>query len=280
MSGDARARLSINRASIPQWTIPELVAACADRGLGGVGVWREDLETLGARRTRALVQDAGLTVTSLCRGGFMTASEPEAQRRRHDDNRRAIDEAAGLGTEVLVLVTGGLPPDDTDLDAARRRVADGVAALAPHAHDAGVRLAVEALHPMFCSDRSVINTLGQALDIAEADDSGTVAVVVDAYHVWWDPQVHTAIERAGERIAAFQVCDWVTPLPEGALTGRGVMGDGAIDLAELRAAVEKAGYHGPIEVEIFSDRWRGEPPADLLDLLVERYLTRVIDRTN
>jgi sugar phosphate isomerase/epimerase len=125
----------------------------------------------------------------------------------------------------------------------------------------------------------VINTLRQALEIAATDDTGTVAVVVDAYHVWWDPDVDAAIAEAGERIAAFQVCDWVTPLPEGALTGRGVMGDGVIDLSGMRAAVEKAGYHGPVEVEIFSDRWRREPPADLLDLLVERYLRRVVDPT-
>jgi sugar phosphate isomerase/epimerase len=142
-----------------------------------------------------------------------------------------------------------------------------------------VRVAVEPLHPMFCSDRCVISTLHQALEVVAPCPPEAVGVVVDAYHVWWDPGVTAAIDRAGARIAAFQVCDWVTPLPEGVLTGRGLMGDGAIALPALRETVEAAGYTGPIEVEIFNDRWRGRPGDELLDLMVRRYRTHVLDET-
>lgn len=272
------ARLSINRASIPQWSVRELVEACAARRVAGVGLWRDDLETAGAAAVGAQVRDAGLAVTSLCRGGFVTDPDPARRRRRHDDNLRALDEAAALGTDVLVFVAGGMDGSGTDLAGARARVADAVEALAPDALARGVRVAVEPLHPMFCSDRCVISTLDQALDLARRCPPEAVGVVVDAYHVWWDPGVHDAIRRAGPRIAAFQVCDWVTPLPEGALTGRGVMGDGAIALGALREAVEAAGYAGPIEVEIFNDRWRARPGDELLDLIVERYRTHVIDQ--
>jgi sugar phosphate isomerase/epimerase len=263
--------LSVNRASIRQWSVAELVDGCARRGVGGVGLWREDVAELGTAKAAALVREAGLAVTSLCRGGFFTATDPAERRRRHDDNRRAVDEAAALGTDVLVLVSGGLPDGSTDLAAARGRVADAVGELAPYAGERGVRLAIEPLHPMFCSDRCVVNTLDQALDLAEAHPADAVGVVVDAYHVWWDPGLATAIRRAADRIAAYQVSDWVTPLPEGVLTGRGLMGDGCIPLGELGAAVADAGYAGPVEVEIFNDELWSRPGDEVLDRIVERY---------
>jgi sugar phosphate isomerase/epimerase len=264
--------LSINRATIRQWSVAELVDGCARRGIGGVGLWREDVAELGAAAAAALVHDAGLAVTSLCRGGFFTATDPAERRRRHDDNRRAVDEAAALGTDVLVLVSGGLADGgarvSSDLAGARARVADAIAELAPYAGERGVRLAIEALHPMFCSDRCVVSTLDQALDIAEANPADAVGVIVDAYHLWWDPRLDEAIRRAGDRIAAYQVSDWVTPLPEGVLTGRGLMGEGCIPLRELGRAVADAGYTGPTEVEIFNDELWGMPGGEVLDRIV------------
>lgn len=271
------ARLSINRATIRQWPLRELVGACVQRGIPNIGLWREDVTDLGAQAAARLVRDAGMSVTSLCRGGFFTDPAPAQRKLSRDDNRRAIDEAATLGTDVLVLVCGGLPPGDTDLLGARSRVSDAIAELAPYASQRGVRLAIEALHPMFCSDRSVVSTLDQALDIAEQFSADAVGVVVDAYHLWWDPRLDDAIGRAGERIVAFQVCDWVTPLPEGVLTGRGVMGDGCIPLRSLRRAVDGAGYDGPIEVEIFSDALWDRPGPEVLGLIVERYLAHVVE---
>ncbi len=191
-----------------------------------------------------------------------------------DDNRRAIEEAATLGTDTLVLVVGGLPEGSRDLPGARERVADAVAELAPEAGAAGVRLALEPLHPMYCADRAVLSTLAQALDIAEPLEH--VGVVVDTFHVWWDPDIDRQIARAGDRIASFQVCDWLTPLPADVLLGRGMMGDGHIDFAPLRAAVDATGYDGDIEVEIFNaDIWAADGD-EVLATMVQRYLDCVL----
>lgn len=154
---------------------------------------------------------------------------------------------------------------------ARRRIVEALVELAPYAAGRGVRLAIEPLHPMFCSDRCVIVTLEQAVEIAEQFPAGQVGVMVDTYHVWWDPQVYAGIARAGARIALFQVADWVTPLPQGALVGRGMLGDGCIELRRLRDTVDAAGYRSMIEVEIFSDRLWAMPGRQALDLVVERY---------
>lgn len=264
------ARFSFNQATAKYWPLEDVVAACADAGVPGIGLWREPVGEYGVRRAARLVRAAGLAVTSLCRGGFFTSDDWRTE------NLRAIEEAATLDCPVLVLVAGGLPAGSRDLDGARLRVADAIAELAPHAAAAGVRLAIEPLHPMFCADRCVVTTLGQALDIAERFHPGTVGVVVDAYHVWWDDTVHEQIARAGERIAAFQVADWITPLPEGVLLGRALPGQGCIDLRRLRAAVDAAGYTGPIEVEVFhADVW-ARPGREVLDASVRGYLEHVL----
>ncbi|MFG2356022.1 sugar phosphate isomerase/epimerase family protein [Streptomyces sp. NPDC048521] len=241
--------------TVKQLSMPELVDACRGLGVTNVGLWREPVQAYGAQATAELVRDAGLTVTTLCRGGFLTAIDPAERAEALDDNRRAVDEAATLGTDTLVLVSGGLPAGSKDLHGARERIADALAVLGPYAEDHGVRLAIEPLHPMFASDRCVVSTLAQALDLAERFPARQVGVTVDTYHVWWDDTAPAQIARAGAggRIHAFQLADWITPLPEGVLNGRGQIGDGSIDMREWQGYVEAAGYTGAIEVELFNE---------------------------
>lgn len=248
-------RFSVNQMTVKQLTLPELTAACRDLGVGNVGLWREPVQCYGVEAAAELVRDAGLTVTTLCRGGFLTAVDPDERAAALADNRRAVDEAAALGTDTLVLVSGGLPAGHKDLRAARERVADALAELGPYAERHGVRLAIEPLHPMYAADRCVVSTLAQALDLAERFPAHQVGVTVDTYHVWWDDRAPEQIARAGAggRIHTFQLADWTTPLPEGVLNGRGQIGDGAIDMREWKGYVEAAGYTGAIEVELFNE---------------------------
>ncbi|MEW5539951.1 sugar phosphate isomerase/epimerase family protein [Streptomyces cyaneofuscatus] len=274
MNDERLARLSLNQETIKQWSLPELAEGCVMAGIGKVGLWRAPVQAYGVERTARLLSDAGLTVTSLCRGGFLTALDPADRAAALDDNRRAIDEAAALSTDTLVLVSGGLPPGSRDLYGARERVGDALAELAPYAAGCGVRLAIEPLHPMFASDRCVVSTLAQALDLAERFPAEQVGVVVDTYHVWWDDRAPAEIARAGAggRIHAFQLADWITPLPAGVLLGRGQLGDGSVDFRALRAEVEAAGFDGPIEVEIFNETLWARDGSEVLAEVAERFV--------
>ncbi|MFB8087749.1 sugar phosphate isomerase/epimerase family protein [Streptomyces sp. NPDC055992] len=266
-------RLSLNQETIKQWSLPELAEGCAKAGVDKVGLWRAPVQSYGVEATARLLADHGLTVTSLCRGGFLTAQDPAERTRALDDNRAALDEAAGVGTDTLVLVSGGLPEGSKDLYGARERIADALAELVPYAAERGVRLAIEPLHPMFASDRCVVSTLSQALDLAERFPAERVGVVVDTYHLWWDDRAPAQIARAGAggRIHSFQLADWITPLPAGVLLGRGQLGDGSVDFRFFREAVEATGFDGPVEVEIFNEDLWARDGAEVLAEVAARY---------
>jgi sugar phosphate isomerase/epimerase len=272
------ARFSINQMTVRQLSMPELVESCLELGIPGVGLWREPVQSYGLDATAKLVRDAGLAVTTLCRGGFFTAIDPRERARALDDNRAAIDEAAALGTDTLVLVSGGLPAGSKDLHGARERIADALGELGPYAAERGVRLAIEPLHPMYAADRCVVSTLAQALDLAERFPADQVGVTVDTYHIWWDDTAPAQIARAGAggRIHTFQLADWTTPLPEGVLNGRGQIGDGSIDMREWRGYVEAAGYSGPIEVELFNDGLWARDGREVLAETAARFVEHAV----
>jgi sugar phosphate isomerase/epimerase len=244
-------KLSLNTATIrKQWTLAQAIDGCARHGIEGISPWRDQVAQMGLREAAREIKARNLAVTGLCRGGFFTAPD------WRDDNRRAIEEAHALGAQCLVLVVGGLPAGSKDLRSARKAVEDGLAAILPEARAAGVPLAIEPLHPMQAAERACINTLEHALDLCDRLGDG-IGVAVDVYHVWWDPKLQAQIERAGKRVLAYHICDWLVPTRD-LLNDRGMMGDGVVELPLIRSWVEAAGYAGFQEVEIFSelDWWR------------------------
>ncbi len=264
------SRLSFNTVTLrDQWSLKQCIEGCARHGIPGISPWRDKLAEYGLDRAVRHIKDAGLRVSGLCRGGMFTADPAVAS----DDNRRAVDEAHALGADCLVMVVGGLAPGSNDLASARQIVADGVAALAPYAKAAGVKIALEPLHPMTCADRSVLSTAAQALDLAE-QMGPEVGVALDVYHIWWDPALAASVGRARGRIHGFHVCDWLVPTQD-LVFDRGMMGDGIIDIPAIRALVEAAGYDGMIEVEILSRAWWSREPDEVMRVICERFQAAV-----
>ncbi|WP_341977616.1 sugar phosphate isomerase/epimerase family protein [Microbacterium sp. LWO13-1.2] len=276
----AHPRLSINQATIKYADLATALQVTAEAGVQSIGLWREPVNAVGLDVAARMLSDSGLRFSTHCRGGFFTLPEGPERDAALDDNRRAIEETATLAaagaegsTAVLVLVAGGLPEGSRDLVGARERVRDAIGTLAPDAKAAGVTLAIEPLHPMYASDRAVVSTLGQALDIAADFDPDVVGAAVDTFHIWWDPQVFEQIARAGRegRIATYQVCDWKTPLAADVLLSRHYMGDGVIDFGALTRAVIETGYVRDIEVELFNaDIW-ADAPADVVRRTAEAF---------
>ena len=264
--------LSLNTVTVKErWGLAECIEGCARHGIPGISPWRDVLAAMGVGQAARHIRDAGLRVTGLCRGGMFPSADAAGRAAALEDNRRAIAEANAIGAACLVMVCGGLPPGSKDLPGARRMVEDGLHAVLPEARAAGVTLALEPLHPMTCADRSVLSTLGQALDLCDALGEGA-AVAVDVYHVWWDPDLARQMTRARGRIAGFHTCDWLVPTTDTVLD-RGLPGDGIIDIPAIRAMAEASGWSGGAEVEILSRKWWARDPEEVLPLLRERHHT-------
>jgi sugar phosphate isomerase/epimerase len=265
--------LSLNLATVrAQWELPQAVEAAARHGFAGVAPWREMVQEIGVAEAARIFKANGLRVTGYCRGGLFGAGGRDKFQAAVDDNKRMIDEAAAIGAECIVVIAGGLAPGSRDLPGTRTMFVEGLAAILPHARASGVALALEPMHPMYAADRGCVTTLKEMLDIADALGNDGMGVAIDTYHVWWDPALAPQIARAGKRIIAHHICDWLVPTKH-MLNDRGMMGDGVIDFPAIRGMIEAAGYFGIQEVEIFSDHWWSRPGDEVLATIVERFKT-------
>ena len=274
---DEFSRLAINQfTTLQQWSLPQAIEGYARHGVHAIGIVRDKLQEIGATEARRLLRAHDVKATCYCIGGLLTDSDPALYRANLEATRQAIDEAAEIEADCMVFVAGGLPEGSRDLPAARSRCLEGLAELLPYAREAGVTVALEPLHPMICAFRSCLSTLGQANDwIEELGGGPELGIVVDVYHVWWDPDMEVEIERAAGRISSFHVCDWLLETTDLRLD-RGMMGDGVIDIRRIRDLVEATGYSGYREVEIFSARnWWRRDPDEVVEITKARYLSEV-----
>lgn len=273
-----QCELSLNLATVRrQWPMRAAVEAAARHGFAGIAPWRDMVEETGIAEAVRIFRGSGLRVTGYCRGGLFAAAGAEKFRDAVDDNLRMIDEAAAIGAECIVMIGGGLAPGSRDLPVARKLFVEGLAAVLPYARACRVPLALEPMHPMYAADRGCITTLKEMIDIADAfgtdgPDAGGLGIAIDTYHVWWDPELAPQIARAGKRIIAHHICDWLVPTRH-LLTDRGMMGDGVIDFRAIRTMIEGAGYRGIQEVEIFSEDWWNRPGDTVLATAIDRFKT-------
>lgn len=268
------SRLCVHTITTKPWDIATAAKNYAAAGVKGITVWRDTLDGRDIRQTGNMLREEGLSILSLCRGGFFPATDKNKRKVAIDDNKRAIAEAAALGAPLIVLVCGADPTQS--LDDSRQQIQDGIAAVLDEASAAGVKLAIEPLHPMYADTRSAINTLAQANDMAEALNSPWVGVAVDVYHLWWDPSLEQEIKRCGQHhnLLAFHVCDWNVPTSD-MLLDRGLMGEGCIPIRKIRSWVEAAGFNGFNEVEIFSTRFWKEDQSAFLQKIIKAYREHV-----
>ena len=265
------SKLCIHTITTKPLTLEQCIENFTQRGVQGITVWRQALEGRDLQSVRRQLDSSGLSVVSLCRGGFFPATSDQSRQRAIDDNLLAIEQAHAIGAPLIVLVCGAVP--GMRLSEARKQIADGIAAVLPTAEAAGVRLAIEPLHPLYADDRSAVNTMKQAHEICDALGSPrSLGIAVDVYHVWWDDDLQQQIKLAGvlNRLFAFHICDWLTPTQD-LLNDRGLMGEGCIPIAEISQWVAEAGFDGFREVEIFSNRWWGQDQSKFLDAIVASY---------
>ena len=266
------SRLAIHTMTTKPWDFPSACSKYAAAGVPGVGLWRQWLEGGPLAKTKQMLDDHGLKAVSLVRSGFFPYQTSAEKQAAFDDNIKALDEAAAVGAPQVVLVCGAKP--ELSLAENRRHITEGIASLVEYASQVGVKLSIEPLHPMYADCRSAINTIGQCNDMLDQIGDNWIGIAADVYHIWWDPCLEREVERAGKRIIGFHVCDWMTPTTD-LLTDRGLMGEGCIDNRALRQLVEKTGFDGPIEVEVFSTRHWETDQDEYLEKIIQAYKQHV-----
>lgn len=265
-------RLCIHTATNRPLPLEVLVDEYAAAGVPAVTIWRDALEGRDPAAAGERIRASGLSITSLCRGGFFVSPDKSRREQAIEENRTIVREAASLGAPLIVLVCGAHP--EVPLARAREQIRAGIEALVPLCEELGVRLAIEPLHPMYADTRSAVTDLATANTMVGQISSPVVGVAVDVYHLWFDPALREQLEAAGESIFAFHVCDWRTPTRD-LLTDRGLMGEGCIDIPEIRGWVESAGFHGWIEVEIFSTEYWALDQRAYINTIIEAYRAHV-----
>ncbi len=257
------ARLAIHTITTKPWQLEEAIVRYSAAGVSGISIWVEALGDRDPLVVRKQLDDYGMTVPALVRGGFFCDPSLSERAARIDHNRKLIETAAMLQAEMLVLVVGATP--GVPLTTQRAWVQDAIAELVSTARQHQVKLAIEPLHPMYAGDRSCVSTLAQARRICEAIDDDRVGVACDVYHVWWDEALESEVAALGRtgRLFGFHLCDWRCPTRD-MLNDRALMGDGCIDLRSLRKLVHEHGFAGWEEVEIFSnEHWASDQAAFL-----------------
>jgi sugar phosphate isomerase/epimerase len=267
------SKLCVHTQTTKPWGLESCVENYSAAGIHGITIWRNVLENLNLTQAKNMLDDYGMNVVSLCRGGFFPAVNGLKRDFAINDNLFAIEQAAALGAPLIVLVCGA--DGRQSLEKSREQIAEGIARILPAAQGVGVKLAIEPLHPMYAGDRSAINTLKQANDMVEMINSEWVGVAVDVYHLWWDETLKSEIKRCGahRNLFAFHVCDWNVPTTD-FLNDRGLMGEGCINIPEIRGWVEDAGFKGFNEVEIFSDKFWASDQNEYLEKIKKAYLTK------
>jgi sugar phosphate isomerase/epimerase len=265
------SKLCVHTLTTKPWNLRQCVENYSAAGIHGITIWRNVLEGQNLKEAKTMLDDFGMNVVSVARGGFFPSIEREKRQHAIDDNLLAIEQAAAVGAPVIVLVCGadGRQP----LEKSREHIKEGILKILPQAKAAGVKLAIEPLHPMYAGDRSAINTLAQANQIAEEINSEFVGIAVDVYHLWWDNTLQQEMIRCGknEKLFAFHVCDWNVPTTD-FLNDRGLMGDGCIPVKQIRGWVEETGFSGYNEVEIFSDKYWATDQKAYLEKIKNAYL--------
>jgi len=264
-------KLCIHTMTTKPWPIEGAIEQYQAHGVPGITVWRQTLDGRDPGDIGQKIRSADMDVVSLCRGGFFTAAKKTDRQKAIVDNLRAIDQAAELGAPLIVLVPGAVPGQS--LTKSRSQIQDGIEAILPKAIELDIKLGIEALHPMYADNRSAINSLQQANDLCDEIDSPNLGVIIDVYHLWWEPNLKVEIGRCGQagRIFAFHICDWKTPTLD-LLNDRGLMGEGCIDIPKIRSWVEQAGFEGYHEVEIFSHIFWQMDQVEYLKQIQNAYL--------
>jgi len=241
--------ISINVLSLPPAAFHQHVETIARVGAEAMTPDIGQMAGIGAVQAARLMNAAGVRAAALTHRSFGYSDSAEMRAAR-DRLAQSIEFAGVIGASSIVLTTGGRG-GLTWRDAAHR-FADSIAPCAVMAQQAGVSLGIEPTSHLY-ADASIAYRLDDCVALARLAD---IAVVIDLFACWNDPDIETAIAVAGSLTSMVQVSDYV--YGDRSLPCRAVPGDGAIPLDRLLPAIVRAGFSGYFDLEIIGPRLQAQ----------------------
>ncbi|NND95843.1 MAG: sugar phosphate isomerase/epimerase [Pirellulaceae bacterium] len=253
--------LAISQLSTLRWSIEQDVHAYSRRGFSGIGIYRPKLEDYGLDRTIELLAEFSLSATSLSWVGGFTGSDGRAFGDAVADAIAAIDDAANLRADTLIVLAGGR--NNHIRNHARRTLCEALKEIAAVAEDYDVRISLEPIHPGCGDEWSFVNDLQSTLDIIETVNSPALGVVLDTYHVGMDEEVVRWLPDIVPHLHLVQLGDARhSPLGE---MNRCLLGKGCVPIHTILQTLNQYQFRGPFEVELLGEDVESFSYDEILD---------------
>ena len=244
---DGLPRISVSQVSTLAAGFADDVRTYAAAGLDGIGVWEMKLGDGSDDEAAALLRESGLgsatavpAVPSILPLPLLAG--PDDPRERIDSILRSLHRLAPFEPAAVLCITG---PGD------REAALGGLREVVAEAEQIGLRIALEPFQSEGLENWSIASTLGDTAAIVEEIGSPALGIQFDVWHLWSTPDLFDEIERHAPLIAGVHVNDWREPTRGWA--DRVLPGDGVAPVAAILGALDRAGWDGFYDIEIFSD---------------------------
>jgi len=223
----------------------QAIELCFDTGELSMSTSQPDCE-LFARQAAG----AGLIVTSVATGAYWQcnfgSNDAEIRQQAHEMTLAAMDRAAWLGAEVVLIVPAVVgrwnrPEPQVPYEDALNRTYEGLQRLIPDAESRGVGLAMENVWNRFLLSPIELRELIDRLN------SPYVGVHFDVGNVMPFGYPEDWIRILGHRILRVHLKDYDLSKP--GTDGFVTLGDGDVNWAAVFGALIRAGYDGPVLYE-------------------------------
>ena len=243
------SRMAVSELSTYRWSFEEDVLRYKEHGFQAIGVWRPKLSDCGEAKGRELLVEQQMKVSSVNWAGGFTGSDGRTFRESIHDALDAIDIAAQLEADCLVVLAGSRSGHTRNH--AKRLLAQALQVLAEAAQAVGIQLAVEPMHIGCAHDFTFLTSVPDTLDVISAIGRSNCGIVFDSYHMAQDLNAMDWLPSIVPFIRLVQLGDAKrAPIGE---QNRCLLGEGKVPLAALVKTIEQYGYEGYYEVELLGE---------------------------